>query len=368
MSSYVIKKGTDVMASQFVSYTVQASREGQKYTVERRFSEFVLLQKTIASEFPGAIIAPLPKDQVFGRFKPSFIESRMRGLEEFLKKTYSDPEMSKSICWSPFFTSLNFNEMALNEERSKVGTNASTHRRSSWLDTMKNMAAVQMAKPNVDTSEMDEKMKDISDYVTSYTSGMKRISEAAGHLAAESVDEAKTLDSLSSNSKLLGEKVLIARGVVEDPEATVFIQFGVALTALAGQLNANSQNKIVKVKEPIENYSRTLNSIKAALKRQNDVKKSYLAAAANHQLNENALAKEPHAMDKIARVEHSKEVMEEAEKEFKSTSQALLNNFEKVKEDRIYEIVHIAESLVELELDTCNGSKDILANLLVDMS
>lgn len=78
----------------------------------------------------------------------------------------------------------------------------------------------------MDTSETDEQMKEISDYVNNYTSGMKRISDAAGSLANDSIAEAKTLEELSSNSKLLGEKVLIARGVEQDPEATVFIQVG----------------------------------------------------------------------------------------------------------------------------------------------
>lgn len=76
----------------------------------------------------------------------------------------------------------------------------------------------------MDTSEIDEQMKAISDYVNNYTSGMKRISDAAGSLSNESVIEAKTLEEMSSNSKLLGEKVLLARGVEHDPEATVFIQ------------------------------------------------------------------------------------------------------------------------------------------------
>lgn len=146
VSSYLLKKGTDVMASQYVSYTVQAKCDGQNHTVERRFNEFVLLQKEIAKEFPAAIIAPLPKDQVFGRFKPAFIESRMRGLEECLKKTYADQDMSKSCCWTPFFTAMSFNELSVKDAKSKTGVDV-TQKRSSWIDTMKNLAAVQIAKP-----------------------------------------------------------------------------------------------------------------------------------------------------------------------------------------------------------------------------
>jgi hypothetical protein len=88
---------------------------------------------------------------------------------------------------------------------------------------------------------MDEKMKVIADYVHNYTSGMKRIAEAAGSLAHESLEEAKTLEDLSSNSKLLGEKVLIARGVEVDPEATVFIQVRSAHTQRERQTERERQ-------------------------------------------------------------------------------------------------------------------------------
>ena len=137
---------------------------------------------------------------------------------------------------------------------------------------------------------------------------------------------------------------------------------------MAGQLNANSQNKLVRVKEPIEQYSRTLLSIKAALKRQNEVKKAYIAASANHIMSENALAKEPHAMEKIAKAEQTKENLDAAEAEFNSTSKHLVENFDKIKQSRVYEIVQICESLVEVELETCKGSRDVLADLLEDLS
>lgn len=72
-------------------------------------------------------------------------------------------------------------------------------------------------------------------------------------------------------------------------------------------------------------------------------------------------------MDKIAKAEQTKELLEAAEKEFKSTSKALENNFEKIKEARIYEIVNIAEALVDVELQCTKGSRDVLADLLDDL-
>ena len=38
------------------------------------------------------------------------------------------------------------------------------------------------------------------------------------------------------------------------------------------------------------------------------------------------------------------------------------------KQDRVFEIVQIAEALVDVELKTCSGNKDVLADLLDDLS
>ena len=138
------------MASQYVSYTVQASCDGQSHTVERRFSEFVLLQKELANEFPAAIIAPLPKDQMFGRFKPAFIESRMRGLEECLRKAYSNEDISKSCCWTPFFTSPLFTCSALEAAREVDPPSSSSSSSSSWggmSNSLRKLAAPVLVNP-----------------------------------------------------------------------------------------------------------------------------------------------------------------------------------------------------------------------------
>lgn len=73
-------------------------------------------------------------------------------------------------------------------------------------------------------------------------------------------------------------------------------------------------------------------------------------------------------MEKIAKAEHTKELMDAAEIEFHSTSKALMENFEKVKQARVYEIVNIAEAMVEVELQCTDGSRDVLADLLDDLS
>ena len=148
IASYTIKKATDVMGSQYVSYTVQSSKERTRHTVERRFSDFVLLQKVFAKEFPGAIVAPLPKEQVFGRFKQSFLESRMRGLREFLKQNLENKDIATSPSWTVFFTSTLFNSDALDAERERREACSSTPS-TSWVDNLRKFAAPAFVTPPV---------------------------------------------------------------------------------------------------------------------------------------------------------------------------------------------------------------------------
>ena len=66
---------------------------GKHFVVTRRYKDFAwlkgVLNDKLDKEKEGGTIAPLPGDTLasflgFGRFEPEFIESRRKGLEEFL--------------------------------------------------------------------------------------------------------------------------------------------------------------------------------------------------------------------------------------------------------------------------------------------
>jgi hypothetical protein len=114
-----------------------------EFSVERRYSDFVLFHKEVARVFPGAILPPLPKDQVFGRFKSDFIDARMRALDDFLARTHDHPDLAGSSILKTFLSVATFDEQAIiaseavtDLNSSEDGATKSTTKRGSWLDKL----------------------------------------------------------------------------------------------------------------------------------------------------------------------------------------------------------------------------------------
>jgi hypothetical protein len=159
-------------SSRFARYTVKSSSIDSQYTdsnpefsVERRYSDFVSFHKELGKLYPGAILPPLPKDQVFGRFKTDFIDSRMRALDDFLARIHDHPDIASSSILKTFLSVATFDENAIiasvavseihqnhsSEDEVGAGKSTSTVRRSSWLDKLQafNPTLVESQVPSI---------------------------------------------------------------------------------------------------------------------------------------------------------------------------------------------------------------------------
>jgi hypothetical protein len=112
--------------------------ESPDYNVERRYSDFVLFHKELARAFPGAILPPLPKDQVFGRFQQSFIEARMRALDDFICRIHDHPDIRDSPIIRCFLSVAVFDEDSVAAAEAVAAMDnpevKATPKKSSWLD------------------------------------------------------------------------------------------------------------------------------------------------------------------------------------------------------------------------------------------
>jgi sorting nexin-9/18/33 len=59
---------------------------GIRITVQRRFSQFVMLHTVLSRRLPGIVLPPLPEKQYAGRFSEDFVEARRGDLERYLNK------------------------------------------------------------------------------------------------------------------------------------------------------------------------------------------------------------------------------------------------------------------------------------------
>ncbi|KIM46899.1 hypothetical protein M413DRAFT_440467 [Hebeloma cylindrosporum] len=64
---------------------------GLRITVQRRFSQFVMLHTVLSRRLPGIVLPPLPEKQYAGRFSEDFVEARRGDLERYLNKIVRHP-------------------------------------------------------------------------------------------------------------------------------------------------------------------------------------------------------------------------------------------------------------------------------------
>lgn len=66
-------------------------RSPTRITVQRRFSQFVILHTALTRRLPGISLPPLPEKQYSGRFSDDFVEARRGDLERYIRKVVRHP-------------------------------------------------------------------------------------------------------------------------------------------------------------------------------------------------------------------------------------------------------------------------------------
>ncbi|ORX97327.1 Phox-like protein [Basidiobolus meristosporus CBS 931.73] len=98
------------------SYTVYTciakTPRGGSITIQKRYSEFVMLRRLITKHFRPYRkgIPMLPKKKAVGRFKPEFIEGRRKGLEYFMAYILLHPVIGGSPIIRKWFLGQNLRQ------------------------------------------------------------------------------------------------------------------------------------------------------------------------------------------------------------------------------------------------------------------
>lgn len=62
-----------------------------RITVQRRYSQFVVLHTALTRRLPGIALPPLPEKQYSGRFSEDFVEARRGDLERYINRVVRHP-------------------------------------------------------------------------------------------------------------------------------------------------------------------------------------------------------------------------------------------------------------------------------------
>jgi hypothetical protein len=213
----------------------------------------------------------------------------------------------------------------------------------------------------LDTAEMDDKMKEIEDYINTYSKAMQKVTSAAASVADKTAASAVIFRTFSEVCTAIGSNC--------DDEDDEFIrQFGLFLGSLSVNMSRNADEQVVKAKEPLEQQARTLLSIKAALQRQKAHKKNFIACAADKILCEKSEQKDPANLSKIESSKNSRGAVLTAKQEYLDASRSLLDNFDRVRDARVYDVIATAEALGGVELEACEKNGHVLADILDELS
>lgn len=116
------------LTSAHMEYTVWTryqNTDNPETRVQRRYRDFRWLYRQLQSNNWGKIIPPPPEKQAVGRFKDDFIENRRFQMERMLKKIAQDAELQRDIDFVMFLTSNNFSQDSKVREN-LTGSNASS--------------------------------------------------------------------------------------------------------------------------------------------------------------------------------------------------------------------------------------------------
>eukprot|EP00003_Mantamonas_plastica_P001787 TRINITY_DN11291_c0_g1_i12.p1 TRINITY_DN11291_c0_g1~~TRINITY_DN11291_c0_g1_i12.p1 ORF type:complete len:268 (+),score=84.42 TRINITY_DN11291_c0_g1_i12:135-938(+) len=74
----------------FITYQIEGKTTIPKYPseiikVRRRYNEFDALYQELKITYPDSTVPEMPEKKAFGRFKKDFVETRQKGLDEFLR-------------------------------------------------------------------------------------------------------------------------------------------------------------------------------------------------------------------------------------------------------------------------------------------
>lgn len=142
-----------------------------------------------------------------------------------------------------------------------------------------------------------------------------------------------------------------------DAVGAALTQLGATADNLADAASSHAEQEAIKLLEPLEEYARMLNSIKAAMQQRQDKKTAYMNAMGDVEAKSNAYkkvlgvpGKESQAATKENAVNSAQENANAAKDEFEKVSERLLAEFEMFKNQKALDIKEIVMGFINLQV------------------
>jgi len=359
-----IKQGGTVGG--YISYkiTTNTTLEGFSHgesLVDRRYSDFVWLFDKLTSEFPAVVVPALPEKQTFGFAAMGFnkvaqIDSRKRGLEKFIERCGSHPQ----LVTSPALHSFLCDNDALFETNKKQASE-STPKKDPMAWMGKKFNDLSAKKTELEKTATDDKFEEIDDYLIVLVDLMTKISKAATQLVKR--------DRQVAEASFLFSQALGDLGQTEDGSVgSGLIQFGSSIDQLSQSATKLGEQELMQFDEPLQEYVRVMQGLQKALKRRANLRNEFQDTLSDLEIKRSAFQRientnHPDESKKEQALENAQKHYDTTRDVYENVSQELLEEFRCFKANKSGEIRAILTKWMDLNLTYCVRAKQTWSEL-----
>ncbi|KAG6544365.1 hypothetical protein Mapa_014199 [Marchantia paleacea] len=364
-----VKLGNGVQS--YISYRVSTKTNMQEYRgsekiVIRRYSDFVWLHDRLVEKHKGLFIPPLPEKSAVEKFRFSaeFIEVRRRALDVFLNRIASHPQLRSSEDLKNF---LQADEEAMEKARLLEGSifkKKPTDIMQMFKEVQTKVTDVVLGKdkPLEESDPQYEKMKhyvdDLEDHLSEAQKQSFRLVKRQRELGQGLADFGKAVKALGDcEGGSLGK---------------AFSELGGQSDFLSVKLQLQAQDLLMNFEEPIKEYVRIIQSIKAvmvdraqAYRLQKDLSEAFKLKELN--LEKMRLVRPDKVGESEVDVKEMKVQSEEARARFQEIVKLMDQEMERFQEEKTKDLGAIlqdfARTQAQLAADTADAWRSLLPEL-----
>ncbi|KAJ0266289.1 Sorting nexin 1 [Hirschfeldia incana] len=333
-----VKLGNGVQS--YISYRVITKTnlpeyQGPEKIVIRRYSDFVWLRDRLFEKYKGVFIPPLPEKSAVEKFRFSaeFIEMRRAALDIFVNRIASHPELQQS---EDLRTFLQADEETMERFRFQE-TGIFNKKPADFMQMFRDVqskvsdAVLGKEKPVEETTPEYEKLKH---YIFELENHLAEAQKHAYRLVKRHRELGQSLLDFGKAVKLLG-------ACEGEPTGKLFSDLGTKSELVSIKLQKEAQQVLMNFEEPLKDYVRYVQSIKATIGERATAFKQHCELAETTKLKEINL-------DKLMLTRSDKVGEAEIEyREIKVESEEATMRFERIVKRMNEEIVRFQEQKTE---------------------
>ncbi|KAI3871971.1 hypothetical protein MKX03_016744 [Papaver bracteatum] len=364
-----VKLGNGVQA--YISYRVITKTnfpdyQGPEKIVIRRYSDFVWLHDRLFERYKGIFIPPVPEKSAVEKFRFSaeFIEMRRQALDIFVNRIASHPDLQQS---EDLRTFLQVDEERMERARSQeigIFKKKPADLMQIFKDVQSKVSDVIMGKEKP-VEESNPEYEKLKRYIFELEDHLAEAQKHAYRLVKRHRELGETLADFGKAVKLLGACEGKALG-------KAFTDLGTKSEALSVKLEKEAYNLLMNFEEPLKEYVRSVQSIKATMAERASAFKHQCELAETIKLKEINLDKLMLTRsDKVGEAEieyhELKAEGEEATRKFETIARLMSEEIVRFQEQKTLDLGlafhELAKGQAHLANEIANGWRSLLPKL-----